>query len=290
MTSVAAGCPDWGCGRLRFRRLESTIWSWWSISSASTASRCSGCSTGRCGGARLIRSPSPRTGGEADLGRCVRGRGRLARAQTGKDQRDEAALDLDIVLDRMAAQRRHLPPGFPPASSFPTAHPCSSRCVNDLQRATTSIDNVVKFPRRSPAVDASSLLAPKVRCPTSILHSRGDLRVPQSQARELAALIPDSRLAERRTAGATSSPSTSRPGVRLASRSTASSPLPEENRRGRCCPVTTVPVARSSSGRHLHRAVQSPVRPRHCDRRQHGRPGGGARVGRPLPPGHDHPA
>lgn len=33
-----------------------------------------------------------------------------------------------------------------------------------------------------------------MRCPTLILQFRGDLRVPESQARELAALIPDSRL------------------------------------------------------------------------------------------------
>jgi pimeloyl-ACP methyl ester carboxylesterase len=33
-----------------------------------------------------------------------------------------------------------------------------------------------------------------VACPTLVIHSRGDTRVPQSQARELATLIPDSRL------------------------------------------------------------------------------------------------
>lgn len=33
-----------------------------------------------------------------------------------------------------------------------------------------------------------------MRCPTLIVHSRGDLRVPQSQAQELAALIPGSTL------------------------------------------------------------------------------------------------
>jgi pimeloyl-ACP methyl ester carboxylesterase len=37
-------------------------------------------------------------------------------------------------------------------------------------------------------------VAPQVQCPTLIVHSRGDLRVPEAQARELAALIPDSRL------------------------------------------------------------------------------------------------
>ncbi|MEO3861015.1 alpha/beta hydrolase [Acrocarpospora sp. B8E8] len=35
---------------------------------------------------------------------------------------------------------------------------------------------------------------PRVTCPTLILHSRDDERVPASQANELAALIPDSRL------------------------------------------------------------------------------------------------
>jgi pimeloyl-ACP methyl ester carboxylesterase len=35
--------------------------------------------------------------------------------------------------------------------------------------------------------------APQVRCPTLIVHTRDDHRVPLSAARELAALIPDSR-------------------------------------------------------------------------------------------------
>jgi len=39
-----------------------------------------------------------------------------------------------------------------------------------------------------------SALAHRVECPTLILHSRNDIRVPASQASELAALIPDSRL------------------------------------------------------------------------------------------------
>ena len=37
-------------------------------------------------------------------------------------------------------------------------------------------------------------IAHRVQCPTLILHSRDDARVPASQAGELAALIPDSRL------------------------------------------------------------------------------------------------
>jgi pimeloyl-ACP methyl ester carboxylesterase len=64
---------------------------------------------------------------------------------------------------------------------------------NDLQRATTSTANVVKFLDVFAHIDVSRL-ASKVRCPTLIFHSRGDRRVPESQARELAALIPGSRL------------------------------------------------------------------------------------------------
>ncbi len=33
-----------------------------------------------------------------------------------------------------------------------------------------------------------------MRCPTLVLHARGDQRVPWSAAREMATLIPDSRL------------------------------------------------------------------------------------------------
>ena len=64
---------------------------------------------------------------------------------------------------------------------------------NDLQRAATSIDNVVRFLDVFARIDVSQL-APMVRCPTLVLHSRGDLRVPESQAREVSRLIPNSRL------------------------------------------------------------------------------------------------
>ena len=37
-------------------------------------------------------------------------------------------------------------------------------------------------------------IAPDVRCPTLIMHSRDDRRQPFSAARELAALIPGARL------------------------------------------------------------------------------------------------
>ena len=62
-----------------------------------------------------------------------------------------------------------------------------------LQRATTSTENVVRFLDTFAQLDVSGL-AGSVSCPTLILHARGDVRVPESQARELAALIPGSRM------------------------------------------------------------------------------------------------
>jgi len=64
---------------------------------------------------------------------------------------------------------------------------------NDLQRATTSTENVVRFLDEFAQIDVSAL-APRVQCPTLILHARDDLRIPRSQAQDLAALIPDSEL------------------------------------------------------------------------------------------------
>ncbi|MGN9845149.1 alpha/beta fold hydrolase [Nonomuraea sp. H19] len=118
-------------------------------------------------------------------------RGRLARARTA-DEREEAALDLQ--LGRIGW--RHDDPTFRQvfASQFlPDGNRELWDAFNDLQRATTSTENVVRFLDVFAHIDVSTQ-APHVRCPTLILHNRDDLRVPRSQAQELAALIPDSEL------------------------------------------------------------------------------------------------
>jgi pimeloyl-ACP methyl ester carboxylesterase len=117
--------------------------------------------------------------------------GRLARATTAEDL-EEAALDLQ--LGRIGW--RHDDPSFRQvfASQFlPDGTRSLWDAFNDLQRATTSTENVVRFLDVFAHIDVSSV-ASLVRCPTLILHSRGDLRVPQSQAQSLAALIPNSEL------------------------------------------------------------------------------------------------
>jgi pimeloyl-ACP methyl ester carboxylesterase len=118
-------------------------------------------------------------------------RGRLARAET-PEERAEAALDLDVARVGWLRDDSAFRQVF--ASQFlPDATQALWDAFSNLQRATTSIDNVVRFLDIFGRIDVSRL-APQVRCPTLIFHSRGDLRVPEAQARELAALIPDSRL------------------------------------------------------------------------------------------------
>lgn len=118
-------------------------------------------------------------------------RGRLARATTS-DELEEAALDLQ--LGRIGWRRDDPTYRQVFASQF---LPDGSRSLwdafNDLQRATTSTENVVRFLDVFANIDVSAQAA-QVRCPTLILQSRGDLRVPATQAQELAALIPNSEL------------------------------------------------------------------------------------------------
>ena len=80
------------------------------------------------------------------------------------------------------------------ASQFlPEAPRDQWEAFNELQRATTSVENVVRFLDAFAHIDVTAV-APQVACPTLIVHARRDVRVPESQARELARLIPDSRL------------------------------------------------------------------------------------------------
>ncbi len=118
-------------------------------------------------------------------------RGRLARAATD-DERQEA--ELDLALGRVAWRREDATFRQVFAGQFlPDASREHWDAFNALQRATTSTENVVRFLDTFAHIDVSGL-AGQVACPALILHCRRDARVPESQARELAALIPGSRL------------------------------------------------------------------------------------------------
>lgn len=118
-------------------------------------------------------------------------RGRLARAETAEEH-EEAALDLQV--GRVAWRRDD--PAYRQvfAAQFLPDEPREMwDAFNELQRATTSTANVVRFLDTFATLDVSER-ATQVGCPTLVLHSRRDRRVPDKQARELAALIPGSTL------------------------------------------------------------------------------------------------
>ncbi|WP_329311156.1 alpha/beta fold hydrolase [Streptomyces sp. NBC_01262] len=118
-------------------------------------------------------------------------RGRQVRA---RDEAERDAADLDLDLARVGWM--HQDPSFLRifASQFlPEGTPQDWEEFTAFQQRTTSPANGVRFLEEFARIDVSDI-AHRVDCPTLIIHSRDDGRVPASQASELAALIPDSRL------------------------------------------------------------------------------------------------
>ena len=65
--------------------------------------------------------------------------------------------------------------------------------LSDLQRAASSPENTVRIMRGFFMIDVGES-APRVPCPTLVLHGRGDRRAPFEEGRILASLIPGARL------------------------------------------------------------------------------------------------
>ncbi|MCM4078326.1 alpha/beta hydrolase [Actinoplanes sp. TRM88002] len=118
-------------------------------------------------------------------------RGRQVRASNDAE-RAAAALDLDLARVGWIHQDPSFLRVF--ASQFlPDGTPEECEAFIAFQRQTTSPENGVRFLEEFANIDVSDI-AHRVECPTLIIHSRHDARVPASQASELAALIPDSQL------------------------------------------------------------------------------------------------
>jgi pimeloyl-ACP methyl ester carboxylesterase/DNA-binding winged helix-turn-helix (wHTH) protein len=117
-------------------------------------------------------------------------RGRRVRAADA-GSRDEAALDIELARIGWGRDDPSFRQVF--TSQF---LPDGSRAdwdeFNDFLRRTTSPENAVRFLETFAQIDVTGE-APKVNCPTLVVHARDDHRVPASSARELAALIPGSR-------------------------------------------------------------------------------------------------
>jgi pimeloyl-ACP methyl ester carboxylesterase/DNA-binding winged helix-turn-helix (wHTH) protein len=120
------------------------------------------------------------------------GRGRALRAST-EEERREAALDLEVARVGWGRDDSSFRQVF--TSQFlPDGTREQWEEFNELQRQTTSAANAVRFLETFAEIDVTEL-APKVACPTLVMHSRGDRRVPISSARDLASLIPDCQFA-----------------------------------------------------------------------------------------------
>ena len=63
---------------------------------------------------------------------------------------------------------------------------------NELQRVSASPENASRFMRIFDDIDVTAL-APRVSCPTLVLHPDGDARVPFEEGRLIASLIPEAR-------------------------------------------------------------------------------------------------
>lgn len=75
---------------------------------------------------------------------------------------------------------------------IPDATPEQHRWWNELERVSTSPDNAARFMRIINEIDVT-MLAPKVACPTLVLHSALDARVPVDEGRLVAGLAPGAR-------------------------------------------------------------------------------------------------
>ena len=116
--------------------------------------------------------------------------GRTARAAT-PEQIAEADLQVDLARVGWGRDdpsfRRVFAMQFMPHGSYEQWEEFA-----ELQRRTTSPENAVRFMASYSLIDVTAV-APLVKVPTLVLHSRDERRVPLEQGRRLAAAIPLSR-------------------------------------------------------------------------------------------------
>jgi pimeloyl-ACP methyl ester carboxylesterase/DNA-binding CsgD family transcriptional regulator len=75
---------------------------------------------------------------------------------------------------------------------IPGGTPQQHAWFNELERISTSPANAARFMRAFNTIDVTALL-PHVRCPTLVLHSQHDVRVPFDEGRLIASSIPNAQ-------------------------------------------------------------------------------------------------
>ncbi|ULE32240.1 alpha/beta fold hydrolase [Mycobacterium sp. IDR2000157661] len=118
-------------------------------------------------------------------------RGRTVRA-VGDDEKRAAALDAELARVGWGGDDPAFRQVFA-AQFLPDGTRADWAAFDQLQRRTTSPENAVRFLEEFGRIDVRDL-ARDVSCPTLIMHSRDDRRVPMRFGEELASLIGESRL------------------------------------------------------------------------------------------------
>jgi pimeloyl-ACP methyl ester carboxylesterase/DNA-binding CsgD family transcriptional regulator len=72
---------------------------------------------------------------------------------------------------------------------IPGGSPEQHQWFNEMERISTSPENAARFMRAFNTIDVTALL-PQVACPTLVLHSQHDVRVPFAEGRLIASGIP----------------------------------------------------------------------------------------------------
>jgi pimeloyl-ACP methyl ester carboxylesterase/DNA-binding CsgD family transcriptional regulator len=114
-------------------------------------------------------------------------RGRLVRSDT-PEQRDEAetmARLAELGWGKADPSFRQ----FFTTQFIPGGTPEQHGSFNEMERLSTSPENAARFMREFNTIDVTALL-PQVRCPTLVLHSRHDVRVPFDEGVMMASAIP----------------------------------------------------------------------------------------------------
>jgi pimeloyl-ACP methyl ester carboxylesterase len=118
-------------------------------------------------------------------------RGRLRRDGVAHKEREEAETILKLAEmgwgKENAATRQFFTTQFIPGGTLE-----EHRSWNEYERMATPPANAVRFMRICDEIDVTQL-APRVGCPTLVLHSKDDERAPFEEGRRVAALIPNAR-------------------------------------------------------------------------------------------------
>jgi pimeloyl-ACP methyl ester carboxylesterase/DNA-binding CsgD family transcriptional regulator len=115
-------------------------------------------------------------------------RGRLVRSSTA-DERAEAEMMCALAQLGWGKEEASFRQFFT-TQFIPGGTPDQHAWFNEMERLSTSPQNAARFMKEFNAIDVTSLLA-KVQCPTLVLHSVRDARVPFEEGRLLATSIPN---------------------------------------------------------------------------------------------------